>query len=660
MSDGARQQGWGPPTAPGQRLSYPKLFRWSIKVVSLAPRHFICSVLIAIAALLLTQAAGQVVADIIGALRGADAPSGAQIDSSVVWLAGLFLLLTVLRTAADIGGKIVGIISDSRMLQNLQQNLHDRILSQGSEYHDRHDVSETSTVVLMDAAGAQAALREFIASPLTQGIGLVTALLLLYHNLSQLGGAPWWFRALLLASALLIPAIGTLFTKRLGAVSFAARQSSANLSKEYLNSASTPLEVQLLGALPQRSAAFRRSLDAQIAARMEQHVRVQLANGFQIAAPVLLQGVLLAIGVSIAWSTGSLKPGAIIGIYIFVPLVTAPVSQIVNFATNLQMNWVMAAKVGALLDLDTPPPAPARPQGDLPAPTVTLDRVSFAYPGASTPVLRDLSQVFAPGGVTAIVGRSGSGKSSILSLIERVRRPDSGTVRFGDRRVDEIDRASLSAMLAVISQSPVFIDDTLRANFQLAKADVTDREIEESCRWIGIWDKLVRASPEAPFECQIARVFGAGGVLSGGERRLVSVARVLLRRPALLLLDEPTTGVDALSAETLARVVKEAAADKTVILVEHNLDFVMKIADRVCCLADGAFVDVGSPAELAARPSLFRTMLDARDAHTGADIVTERYPLTTLDAMPKQQASSALPSTPRPKAQGAVMAKGMS
>jgi ABC-type multidrug transport system fused ATPase/permease subunit len=656
QQQGSAQQGSARPSGPAEPLSLVKLLRWSLKIIAFAPGHFVGSVAITTASLLLAQAAAQYIVQITHALSAPDA----QIDSGIVWLAAFFLLLTILRTAADIGSRIVGVVCDSHMLQNLQQSLHDRILAQGIAYHDRHNVSETGEIVLMDAIGAQIAAREFVGAPVTQGITLVTAMWLLYHNLSQLGGSPWWFRALLVASALLIPIFGARFARRLGATSFAAREAQAKLSSEYLNSASTPLEIQLLGALPQRSAAFRRSLTTYIATRMEQTIQVNLASGFQAAVPVLLPGAMLAIGVWVAWATGSLNAGAILGVYFFVPMVVAPVSQIITFRSRLQMDYVMAAKVGALLDLPAPLAATLPPSGSLPAPAVALEHVRLTYPGAATPVLRDLSHVFAPGSITAIVGRAGTGKSSIFSLIEGLRPPDSGTVKFDERRVGDIGQASLGAILAVISQAPVFIDDTVRANFQLAKAGVTDSEIEASCRAIGLWEKFERASPGAPLDCQLPRVPGTG-VLSGGERRLLGVARVLLRQPAVLLLDEPTAGVDPISIETLARIVKETAADKTVILIEHNLDFVTKIADQVCCLVDGGFADVGSPAELAARPSLFRTMLETRDSHVGADITIERYPLTTLDAMPKA-AAPALPgaSTGIPKAPAAAMAKGMS
>jgi ABC-type multidrug transport system ATPase subunit len=106
---------------------------------------------------------------------------------------------------------------------------------------------------------------------------------------------------------------------------------------------------------------------------------------------------------------------------------------------------------------------------------------------------------------------------------------------------------------------------------------------------------------------------GPGEGLSGGERRLLSVTRGLLRKPLVLLLDEPTTGIDAIGRSMLADVLTDACQDMTVLLVDHDMDFVRRVADLVCCLEDGRFTMTGSPAELATRPNLFSRLLEASE-----------------------------------------------
>jgi ABC-type multidrug transport system fused ATPase/permease subunit len=247
------------------------------------------------------------------------------------------------------------------------------------------------------------------------------------------------------------------------------------------------------------------------------------------------------------------------------------------------------------------------------APDVTFERVTFGYPGAPQPTLNDFSNVFPAGRITAVVGRSGTGKSSLLSLLDGLREPDSGTVTIAGRPVQSFDPDALCETVGVVSQFPLFIDDTVRANFQLGHDGATDAEIEAAARATGLWPALQKLG-DSPLDAIVPRTSGRG--LSGGERRRLALTRVLLRRPKVLLLDEPTTGVDQLSIGMLMDALRIACKGMTVIMVEHNLDVVLGLADLVCCMEGGKFSDVGKPDELANRPSLFRDLLAARERLT--------------------------------------------
>jgi ABC-type multidrug transport system ATPase subunit len=138
--------------------------------------------------------------------------------------------------------------------------------------------------------------------------------------------------------------------------------------------------------------------------------------------------------------------------------------------------------------------------------------------------------------------------------------------------------------------------------------------MEAACRGADIWTSLERISPSDPLAAQVPRVASKVG-LSGGERRRLAIARTLLSEPRILLLDEPAAGVDVLSINRIADELRRVAPGRTVILVEHNIPFISSIADIVCCLEDGRITDVGTPAELAARPTLFKTLLDTQLAY---------------------------------------------
>jgi ABC-type multidrug transport system fused ATPase/permease subunit len=203
-------------------------------------------------------------------------------------------------------------------------------------------------------------------------------------------------------------------------------------------------------------------------------------------------------------------------------------------------------------------------------------------------------------------------------------------VKIADRPIQTFGGSSLRETVAVVSQFPLFIADTVRANFQLVRDSATDAEIETAARSAGLWPALEKLS-DSPLDVVVPRTSGQG--LSGGERRRLAVARVLLLRPKVLLLDEPTTGVDPMSIGTLLDTLRIACKGMTVVMVEHNLDVVSSLADQVCCMENGKFSDVGTPDELAGRPSLFKDLLAARERLTStADMDLQSVKLPSIAA----------------------------
>ena len=161
-----------------------------------------------------------------------------------------------------------------------------------------------------------------------------------------------------------------------------------------------------------------------------------------------------------------------------------------------------------------------------------------------------------------------------------------------------------------VSQFPLFVGDTIGANLRLAKADATDAQLEEVCRRTGLWQVLEQAAgPEIyPLDYHLPKASSEG--LHGAQRRLLSVTRAFLLHPTILLLDEPTTGIDPIGRGQLAAILRDICQGLTVLLVDHDVAFISQFADYICCLEQGKFTEVGSVAELVSRPGLFRVLLE--------------------------------------------------
>ena len=277
-----------------------------------------------------------------------------------------------------------------------------------------------------------------------------------------------------------------------------------------------------------------------------------------------------------------------------------------------------------------------------------LDQVSFAFP---------------PSKVTALVGRSGSGKTTILRLVSRLFDPQGGRVTLGGIDIRDIRLSELRSLIATVSQFPLFIEADVRENLRLAVPDATDAAMEAACRSADLWPALERIAPDDPLATPVPRMAGKSG-LAGGERRRLAIARALLAEPHILLLDEPSTGIDAVSVGKIVEAIRRATAGRTVILVDHDMELVGALADQIVCLEDGRFADIGTPAELLARPTLFAKLSQAKKAY--AD--TSEFDVTSVPVRPVEIAAGpraaapgqmgAMRSPPPRQARAAGMMKG--
>ncbi len=606
-----------------QSLSYRKLVRWAVAVVALAPKSFAASTAVTLAATLLAQYSVQLLADILSGLQA----GGTRVDSSVKGQAILYICIVVVMIGTQFSERLLTAWSDVRMLSQLQQTLRDKLLRLGSDFHARHELGETTAVVLQFSGGAQQMLRDLVAFPILRGVPLVTAVLLLLHNLATLRATSVPAQVGVGLVLIGLPILGARLAKRLETAARASQQANVALAREFTNSAGQPLEVQLLGAEQQRAAAFAERLQITAAARLATNFRLTMANQFQSALPTLLQACFLIYAVLVVLRSGSTEAGSIIAIYYFVPQIIAPVQELLAFDISVHAGWPVVAKVGELLDAAPRKPSgtPAIPAGD----EIVLENVVLRYTAGGRPVLDGLSHAFPRSRISAIVGRSGSGKSSILSLINAIRSPTCGRVTLGGASVTSLDTGDLRRRVVTVSQFPLFVTDTARVNFLLAKSNATDAEIEALCRQTGLWATLKGQSESAPLDVVISRTAGEG--LSGGERRLFAITRALLNQPNVLLLDEPTTGLDQMAIQTLAERLSKLLAGLTVIMVDHDMSFVECMAAEVCCLEDGRFTEIGPPAKLAADGSLFQRLQAAQQAlSTTSNMTLESVPMPSV------------------------------
>lgn len=289
---------------------------------------------------------------------------------------------------------------------------------------------------------------------------------------------------------------------------------------------------------------------------------------------------------------GTFQFGDVIGFLVMLAFITQPMAMLASLYTRLQRATGAADRLFAILDEQ--PEEPDSPQAvgfPTGAGEVVFQNVEFRYV-PETPVLRGLS-LWAPAGkVTAIVGSSGAGKTTLASLVYRFYEPQAGSISIDGLSIRDIQRDALRQNIGIVPQEPILFNGTLRENIRYGRLDATDEEIETAARDANV-EEFVRNFPDG-YETMIGE---RGITLSGGQRQRVSIARALLKNPKILILDEATSALDTKSEALVKEALDRLMEGRTTLVIAHRLSTVQN-ADQIAVVSDGKVTEIGSHEEL--------------------------------------------------------------
>ena len=241
---------------------------------------------------------------------------------------------------------------------------------------------------------------------------------------------------------------------------------------------------------------------------------------------------------------------------------------------------------------------------------IRFENVTFSYPGTNRPVLRNLSLAVPHGGGGAVLGRSGAGKSTFTSLLRGEGAPDSGRIFVGDTHT-ACQEFSAMRLVGVIQQNPHIFNQSLRENLLIGKGNATDDELWDALERVGLRPR----AEQLPNGLDTV-IDESGKSFSGGERHRIALARILLSKPAIVILDEPFAGLDPATEQALLETMLSALEGSTVLLITHHLQGVSH-ADRVLFFENGSIAMDGSPAELERSNERYRTLLAFDSGNVG-------------------------------------------
>ena len=512
--------------------------------------------------------------------------------SGIAWIDALdpMTLLTVaaLATVVVISMRGVGAyfstiafaLVGNQVLTRIREDLYRHLQRLSLSFHDRARTGDLTIRIIGDIGMLKettvTAVLPLLANMLVLG-GMVAVMLWLNWQLALLALLPMpllWLRSVQVG-------------KRIQDVSRRQRQREGAMASTASESMAGIREVQALSLEP----VFQKTFAAQSNKSLKEGVKSKrLAAGLERTVDILIgisSALVLWFGARLVID-GELTPGDLIVFLTYLKNTFRPIRAFAKYTGRLAKATAAGERVIELLDQQADVtdradacPAPAF-RGD-----VHFDAVGFGYQAAS-PVLEDVRLTIRAGEHVAICGPSGMGKSTLLSLLLRLRDPDSGSVRIDGTDIREFTLASLRAQVSIVLPDTLLFATSVRENIRCARPEADDMAVEEAARLANAHD-FIRTLPDG-YETVLGE---RGATLSSGQRQRIAIARAALRQSPILVLDEPTTALDEINKVDVTAALRRLSRGRTVLLVTHDLDLAAR-SDRIVYLDHRGVREQGS------------------------------------------------------------------
>ena len=558
--------------------------------------------------------------------------AGTSVET-VVWLAVLIAVVAIADAGVSLATRWFSSRIGEQVILDLRTKVFDHVQRMPIAFFTRTRTGALVSRLNNDVIGAQQAFSGTLSGVVSNLVALILTLIVMLTTSWQVT-----ILAMLLLPVFLLPA--RRMGSRLAALRREAANHNASMGTQMTERFSAPgaTLVKLFGRPEQESTEF-----AVRAARVRDiGVKTAMMQSVFVTALTLVSALALALVYGLGgWfaMTGTLNAGDVVTLALLLTRLYAPLTSLANARVEIMSAVVSFERVFEILDLkpliqekEDPAPVPDGPLG------VEFDDVTFAYPTADKVSLASLEDVAVldsrggedvlhgvsfrvePGQTVALVGSSGAGKSTIAQLLSRLYDVDAGAVRFSGTDVRDVSFEDMRGALGMVTQDGHLFHETIRSNLLLANPEATDEEIRDALRRARLQD-LISSLPDG-----LETMVGERGYrLSGGERQRMTIARLLLAQPRIVVLDEATAALDSTSEAAVQAALTEALEGRTAVVIAHRLSTIRN-ADRILVVEDGRIAEQGTHTELLAKGGRYAELYNTQFAEAEPEALSGQTP----------------------------------
>lgn len=579
---------------------------------------------VAIFLLLLIASSALVIAQPLLFKRIVDQGISAGNVGVVIQSATLVAVIAIVEAALGLLSRRYSAIIGEGLIFDLRTQVFAHVQRQSIAFFTRAQTGSLVSRLNSDVIGAQQAFTATLSGVLGNGISLIATLVAMFYLSWQIT-----LGSLILLPLFLLPArfLGRKL-QELTKTQFSLNAQMSSQMTERFNVAGALL-VKLFGRPHDEDAAFA----ARAAGVRDAGIKIAMANRIFFTALALVAALATALvyGVGgVLTVNGALTLGTLLALSALLAQLYGPLTAVANVRVDVMTALVSFERVFEVLDLQPLVAQKPSAKTSIPGPaTVTFNHVSFTYPRAnevslaslesiarpeadvdSGPVLQDVSFEVKPGQLFALVGPSGAGKTTLTSLVSRLYDPTSGEVLLDGVDVRDLQMQSLHNRIGVVTQEAHLFHDSIAANLRYAKPEATDEELLHACAEAQLGD-LISSLPNG-----LATEVGDRGYrLSGGEKQRLAIARLLLKAPDVVVLDEATAHLDSENELAVQRALATALAGRTSIVIAHRLSTI-RDADQILVMVGGQIVQQGRHSDLIEQSGVYQDLYQTQFAES--------------------------------------------